>query len=883
MRRLSYIVILSFIHVFLVSFTCFSQKKELDEEAYRKWRRVDGYKLSPDGKWVMYRYMHFDNDAANEGARDTYYFYDVKTGRTSTLESADSPEFFAGGEWIVYGKKDGEDVKRVARCLRGNKEITLREDMELNSTSPMVAYQTNDTLVVKNIQVNDSLLLTGVGTYYLYDKDWKVIYLKREPDSHTIYFGARNREGKYESLYRDKTKRLDHFYFNEWGKDGGFYFDGDDGEKGYYTFMLRDKHVEKLLDGDMIETMDVDIRSVQQLGTTKRALFKKHKAVQAAKPKGKKDESFTLELWSWNDPMIPSQQAISGYRPAVQTPAQFISDASTGRCFRICEAGHPELYIAETDQPAFAYEKDETPYLDKRDWLHDSRFDLYLVNLVTAEHRLVAEALTRRVCWSPDGNYLVYYDNGKRSWVVLDARSFTRRVLTDEIPYPLHDELYDRPNPAPAYGIAGWSTDGKLMVVYDRFDIWVVDLSGKTPTYCWTKGEGRRRNTIFRLFNIDWDIMQIDMQKENRVMSMDWTSKNTGVWALSPSGKLTPKIEGAYLLTITQQSEDGKTLLCTKQNYQEDRDLWITDPSFRKMRKITDVNPQRADYRWGTMQQVEWTNYDGKKNQGLLYLPDGYDKNKSYPTIVTFYETHTPEMHLHPVPGFSHAMIDIPTYVSKGYIVFQPDVYFKIGDPGESSYSAVVSGTKALIEEGVIDPKRVGLQGHSWSGFQVAYLVTRTNMFTCVNIGAALINLTSVYTGIREESGIPCMLMYEDWQCRMGTTLWENLEGYIKNSPLLFADRIQTPALIFHCDRDGAVSYYDGRNLFLALRRLQRPAWMLNYMGEGHFLGSRPAQKDWTIRLEQFFNHYLKDEPMPRWMREGINIHERGYDQKYDF
>ena len=883
MRRLSYIVILSFIHVFLVSFSCYSQKKELDEDAYQKWRRVDSYKLSPDGKWVVYRYMHFDNDAANEVARNIYYFYEVKTGRTSTLECSDTPEFFAGGEWIAYDKPTGDDVIRVARCLRNGKEIPLREGMELNPEIPLVAYQTNDTLVVKGIEAKDSLMLTGVGTYYLYDKDWKIVYLKREADSHVIYFGARNKAGKYESIYRDNTKRLDHFYFNEWGLDGGFSFDGKEGEKGYYTFSLKTKLAEELLNNDKIEEMNVDIRSVRQLGTSKRVIFEKREKAQTAKPKGKKDESFTLELWSWNDPVIPSQQAISGYRPQKMTPGKFISDMTNGKCFQLCEAGHPELYMAETDQPIYAYEKDEAPYLDKRDWLHDARFDLYLVNLATTEHRLVAEALTRRVYWSPNGDYLLYYDNNKRSWVILEPGTFTRRVLTDEIPYPLYDELYDRPNPAPSYGIAGWSTDGKQLIVYDRFDIWVVDLSGATDTYCWTKEEGRKRNTIFRLFNIDWDIVRVDMQGDNRVMSMDWTTKNTGVWTLSSSGRLTPQMEGAFMLTITQQSTDGKILLCTRQNYQEDRDLWIADASFRKMRKVTNVNPQRADYKWGTMQQVEWTNYAGKANQGLLYLPDGYDKNKSYPTIVTFYETHTPEMHIHPVPGLSHAMIDIPTYVSKGYIVFQPDVYFEIGNPGKSSYDAVVSGTKALIDRGIIDPKRVGLQGHSWSGFQAAYLVTRTNMFTCVNIGAALINLTSVYTGIREESGIPCMLMYEDWQCRMGTTLWENLDGYIENSPLLFADRIHTPALIFHCDKDGAVSYYDGRNLFLALRRLQRPAWMLNYVGEGHFLGARPAQKDWTIRLEQFFNHYLKEEPMPRWMKEGINIHERGYDQKYDF
>lgn len=101
MRRLSYIVILSFIHVFLVSFSCYSQKKELDEDAYQKWRRVDSYKLSPNGKWVVYRYMHFDNDAANEVARNIYYFYEVKTGRTSTLECSDSPEFLLAGSGLL--------------------------------------------------------------------------------------------------------------------------------------------------------------------------------------------------------------------------------------------------------------------------------------------------------------------------------------------------------------------------------------------------------------------------------------------------------------------------------------------------------------------------------------------------------------------------------------------------------------------------------------------------------------------------------------------------------------------------------------------------------------------------------------------------------------
>ena len=207
----------------------------------------------------------------------------------------------------------------------------------------------------------------------------------------------------------------------------------------------------------------------------------------------------------------------------------------------------------------------------------------------------------------------------------------------------------------------------------------------------------------------------------------DWKNKNQGVGNLSANGKLTSLVQGNFVFSVVQETKNA--MLCIKQSYADDRDLWVCDGQGRRMRKITDVNPQQCNYKWGSAQLVEWTNYKGKKNQGVLYLPDGYDKNKSYPTIVTFYETHSSELHIHPVPGLSQAMIDIPTYVSRGYVVFQPDVFIEIGKPGECAYDAVVSGTRALIDRGIIDSSRIGLQGHSWSGFLVAYLGTESDIF----------------------------------------------------------------------------------------------------------------------------------------------------------
>lgn len=251
--------------------------------------------------------------------------------------------------------------------------------------------------------------------------------------------------------------------------------------------------------------------------------------------------------------------------------------------------------------------------------------------------------------------------------------------------------------------------------------------------------------------------------------------------------------------------------------------------------------------------------------------------------MVQFYETHSGELNIYHAPLLSSALGDPMYFASNGYIVFMPDVHFTVGTPGQSCYDAVVSGTKYLIEQGIAHPGKIGLQGHSWSGYQTSYLVTKTDLFTCANIAAPITDMVTGYLGIRNGSGLPRYFMYEETQSRMGKTLWEAKDKYLASSAILEADKIHTPLLILHNDEDEAVAYEQGRALYLAMRRLQRPAWLLNYKGEGHFVLGRGAQKDWTIRMMQFFDYYLKGTKEPRWMKEGIHLRERGIDQKYDY
>ena len=616
-----YRVIFILVILFVITLSGHSQKKELDEEAYKQWRRVDNYELANNGAWIKYRYMFYDNDSLNSLICNTYYFYELKSGGIRILRDIDSPEFFAGGTWIAFSRirQDGTSV-RVAHRLKDGYEINIHEGAELNSIFPQVAYKEDDHLIILNVAERDSTILTDVSQYCLYGEKWKVICVRREDQGNVLrYGGDGNSEGKV--LYVDKTRSLDNFYFYEEKQEGNFFVctDTNDREKqDYYTFSLVDGNVEKILGAEQMERLALDKYSIQFLEGNKRFMYRRE-GVQRVRPKKQeKDESFQLELWSWHDPVVPSEQARGvGYKKRSQ-PAVFLYNCENGKNYKVCEENHSGLYVAEGMDPVFAYEKDEKPYLGQRDWRHDQRFDLYLVDLRNGDHHLVAKELTRAVHWSPQGDYLLYFDNTKQSWIVVNSCTMQQNILTDVIPFALHDELYDRPNPAPPYGLAGWSRDGRNAIVYDRFDIWVVNLDEVQKSYCWTRGEGRKCNTILRLLDPGRNGLSVDLSRDNKVEIFDWENKNQGLGNLSANGKLTPLVQGDFAFSVVQEAKNA--MLCIKQSYADDRDLWVCDRQGRRMRKVTDVNPQQCNYKWGSAQLVEWTNYKGKNNQGILYL-----------------------------------------------------------------------------------------------------------------------------------------------------------------------------------------------------------------------------------------------------------------------
>lgn len=324
------------------------------------------------------------------------------------------------------------------------------------------------------------------------------------------------------------------------------------------------------------------------------------------------------------------------------------------------------------------------------------------------------------------------------------------------------------------------------------------------------------------------------------------------------------------------KARDTEVYAYLKGNFQHSNDVWVASKDFSKQQKISSINPQQKDYNWGSVELIHWTAFDGKPMEGLLYKPEDFDESKQYPVMVYFYEKFSENRYRYVEPQPSWSTVNLSFYTSRGYLVFVPDIVYTPGTPGESAYNCIVSGAKFLTGFPWVDKQNMAIQGQSWGGYQVAYLITRTHMFKAAEAGAPVSNMTSAFGGIRWESGSSRQGQYEQGQSRIGRNLWEAPELYISNSALFKLPEVKTPLLIMHNDADGAVPWYQGIEMFMGLRRLGKPVWMLEYNNEAHNLKERRNRKDLTIRLQQFFDYYLKGAPEPEWMKSGIPILRKG-------
>ena len=596
----------------------------------------------------------------------------------------------------------------------------------------------------------------------------------------------------------------------------------------------------------------------------------------APKPEPKDaPEPVKVDIWSWKDPYLQPMQKAQAEEDKKRTLMCVMHLGPKEKKFvQLATEDMPGIMLSEDAKVALG--SSDLAYRQLVSWDQGYQ-DAYVVNINDGSKKRILEKASGGARLSPGGAWVYYYgqaDGAYFAYRIADGKTFN---LTGKLGVSFVDEEDDMPADDRPYGAAGWTDGDKSILIYDRYDIWEISPDG-TKSRMATNGMGRRDRLVFRYSRLDPEQTAIPASGPLVLQAANDKTRATGVYRVDLSA---PTADPAKVVMLDKQfgglqkAKNADIYVFTQQRFDEFPDLWVSGPDFAAAKKVSSANPQQAGYNWGEAELIEYTNADGKVLPAVLIKPEDFDPSKKYPLMVYIYETQALGLHRYyaPSPGTS---INFTRYVSNGYVLLSPDIIYEEGYPGASALKCVVPAVQKVLDMGFIDRERVGIQGHSWGGYQISYLITQTGIFAAVQAGASVTNMTSAYGGIRWGTGMSRAFQYEKTQSRIGAPLWNRTLQYLENSPLFWADRVDTPYLSIHNDDDDAVPWYQGIEFFSALRRLGKEAYMFNYNGEKHGLRERENQKHWTVHQDEFFDHFLLGRPRPEWMDKGVPYLERG-------
>ena len=892
--------------------TLAAQKKPLDHDVYDGWQAVSGTALSPSGKVITYAVNPQEGDGTLffriAGKKGAHVISIPRGYQARILDNEDfavcliKPEFQKTRRAKIKkltGDKLPQDSLAIVNLRNGGiQKFPNVKSFQLGlHATDQFAFATIDTTFVKKVEKD---MGTPVAVYhfadgkidtlknidkYAFSKDGKTLALVQKTDKKHSVVGF-YADGKAKMLTDTAT-----FHaipaFDEKGENALYLQAMDTTSSGSKHAALWLYDVARAEARELV-TADQRRNMPENWGLTENSTYRFSKrngsiyaGIQEYVPVKDTNlvsfETAGLDIWNWNAEEIPPRMKANLSRDQRRTYPCLYQDE-----------GLIPFNLNKGDRLVFADNYDALAILEvspvntiESQWNVQGDNILTLIWPGSGRRQEIARGAFDNVQLSPKGSYAIWWDYNERAWFVYDVANEQMRNLTGGIDTIFWNEKDDHPMMPEPYGVAFWTKDDGSVVLNDRYDLWNVDpTSGKALRYT----QGREQKRTYRYLNTKdaEDDPGIAPGETVYLKVFDETTKENGLAYFQPIGKIL-KVNtldfGGYTYDGLKVAKNAPVYAYLKGNFVEPMDLYYLDSGVKqaKTEKLTAINPQQADYNWGTVELFQWTNVDGKKLEGLLYKPEDFDASKKYPLMCYFYETNSETLYRNIIPQPSWSTVNLTFYTSRGYVVFVPDIVYTPGLPGQSAYNCIVSGVESLAKNPWIDRENMAIQGQSWGGYEVAFLITRTNLFKAAGAGAPVANMTSAYGGIRWESGMSRQFQYEQTQSRIGKDLWNGLELYMENSPIFRLPNVQTPVLIMHNDNDGAVPWYQGIEMFMGLRRLGKPAWLLEYNNEAHNLKERRNRKDLTIRLQQFFDHYLKGAPEPAWMRDGVPTMKKEY------
>lgn len=605
-----------------------------------------------------------------------------------------------------------------------------------------------------------------------------------------------------------------------------------------------------------------------------------------------------LDIWHYKDDQLQTQQ-LKQLDNELRRSYTAVIHLEDNRMIQLGSDSTEQITLVDEGNANWVLGESNKGNRIEAQWTGRTRNTAWAISLEDGKRILLFRNRLANANASPFGKFAIWFDDEIRQYVTWNRNTGTTQTISKGINTALTDEENDVPDFPREYGMMGWHEQDQYVYLYDRYDCWKTDPNGlQKPSIITLQHNpngifqtARNLYTRIRFINLDTDFRYFESSKNYLFSTFDFNTKNSGlVLRTVDNDRFAERIDYPENTSTTRHSlsKNGTTLIFAQENYKQSPDLYSADlqnnnkvPIFNRdgsitgklinsVKRLSDINPQQQDYNWGTAELFTWKAYTGKLNTGILYKPENFDPKKKYPLICYFYERVSDGLNTYHAPAPTPSRLNISFFVSRGYLVLAPDIHYTTGHPGNDAYNHIVSGARAVVKAGWADSTRIGIQGQSWGGYQVAYLITKTKLFAAAWAGAPVANMTSAYGGIRWESGLNRQFQYEKQQSRIGATLWQKPQLYLENSPLFHLPNVTTPLAIMHNDADGAVPWYQGIELFTALRRLGKPVWMLNYNGEAHNLVERRNRKDIQIREQQFFDWLLKGEKPGPWITDGV-------------
>jgi dipeptidyl aminopeptidase/acylaminoacyl peptidase len=889
-----------------------SQQKQLTIKDYSKWSRIIGAKLSNDGKWVAY-------GLRPNGGDDTLFVKGLDSDKLYKLKFSSAPVFSENSKWVLYTVRPSKEEENK---LKKNKKPVLTSTGLMNlETGQKVLFDRSESVEFSNNSMYLAVLrkkpaddnskhdgkdlilkklsdgsLTNIGNVSSYSFNKKGTLL-----AYTIDADGMSGNGVYIlNLLTGENKALD--------ADSAKYaqLTWDDVNAARTDWEKKGKHLAALK-GVSRDTTLHKSNSLVVFSNVATPLYKKQSFAaknfsgmpkgmivsengsirfsedgtsvffgirpQERKIKMSKDTVPNVDVWHWKDDYIQSIQMRRAEQNKRFTYLCSV-DILTGKFSKLADDAVRQVLVSKNS--TYAVGRDEKPYTNDVNW-GVSPADLYRINLKDGTRQIFAKNVNRPLGYSPDGRYYVYQLDSSLNVVDLTTLKVTN--ISKSAPVKFMNMEHPYPHEKPPFGVAGWTKDGKGLIVNHKFDLWLLALDGSKATNL-TAGYGTKEEIELRYFTLDVNEEYIDLKKPLLLSAYGEWTKKSGYFSVTVGQAPKPILFEDRDFGNPVKALNADKVIYTSQTFVDFPDYYVTNSTFSSPKKITNANPQQKNYAWGKRVLVDYTNSRGIKLQGTLTLPADYKPGEKYPMIVYFYEKMSQNHHQYSMPVYDDRP-HMSLYSSNGYLVFMPDNVYEEGKPGTSSLDCITSAVKKVIDLGYADPKRIGLQGHSWGGYQSSFILTQTDMFACVVTGAPPTNLESFYNNIYGSTGTNHHGIMEIGQVRMGrdATPWAAREAYQRESPMFHAPKIKVPFMILHGTADGAVDWSQGLEFYNAARRLDKEVIFLSYPNEGHHLAIEANQKDFLVRMQQYFDHFLKGTPQPEWMKEGVQNINKRYDR----